>query len=326
MCPPLISSNMEVPMRTHLIAAILSVPLAMAGCKKGGSTPGGGGGGGGGGWLVGNAGLMVNVQDGKAVGGYDLGATDQLDAIACRYQGEAWVAGDHGTLLYTNDGGTTWSAQTVPTLSHLRTIATQDDGPVFVGGDGAFLVTTDTGATWKNLGDGVTNFRSLSAAYAETGALALSDDGGLWRTDGSTLTRERTLTGARAIHQTPDGDIVMTAGNGIMRSLDGGLTFDALSVDPSLTFDDIRVQEDGSAVAVGANGAIANVAADGTVSVQQVGALGLHTLHIDEEPDGYAAGDDGQVLVTHDFGLTWQLGPNVGRTVRGIDEIGFGHR
>lgn len=313
-------------MRTQLMIAIVCTPLAMAGCKKGGSTGGGGGGGGGGGWLVGNAGLMVNVQDGKSVGSYDIASTDQLDAIACRYEGEAWVVGDHGTLLYTSDGGKLWSSQTVPTTAHLRTLATQDDGPVFVGGDGTFLVTKDTGTTWTDLGDGVTRFRSMSAAYVDSGVLALSDDGGLWRSDGSTLTRSLTLPGARAIHQTPDGEIVMTAGNGIMRSLDGGLTFSSLAVDPALTFDDIRVQEDGTAVAVGADGAIANIAADGTVAVQQVGSLGLHTLHIDDDPDGYAAGEDGQVLLTHDFGLTWQVGPNVGRTVRGIDEIGFGHR
>jgi hypothetical protein len=41
---------------------------------------------------------------------------------------------------------------------------------------------------------------------------------------------------------------------------------------------------------------------------------------------GYAAGDDGAVLITEDVGASWRLGPNVGQTVLGVDEIGVGHR
>ena len=65
---------------------------------------------------------------------YDLGATETLYGIACRYQGEAWVVGAKGTLLYTNDAGVSWSAQVVPTTSDLHGLATQDAGPVFVAG------------------------------------------------------------------------------------------------------------------------------------------------------------------------------------------------
>ncbi len=309
-------------MRTRYAIMFASL-VAAGGCKKGGGGPGGGGGGG---WLVGEAGLMVNLHGEDRVGDYDLGATEQLNAIACRYAGEAWVAGEHGTLLYTSDGGEEWTAQVVPTTAHLRTIATQDDGPVFIGGDGTFLVTTDTGETWTNLGDGTASFRSMSAAFANSGVLAISEDGGFWQYGDGTLQRRTTLPGARAIHQTPAGDIVMTAGRGIMRSINGGATWQPLAVDPSIVFDDLRVNEDGSGVAVGANGAIANIDVHGGVTLQYVGTASLHTIHVHHDTTGYAAGDDGTVLVTDDSGLTWRLGPNVGRTVRGVDEIGFGHR
>jgi hypothetical protein len=33
-----------------------------------------------------------------------------------------------------------------------------------------------------------------------------------------------------------------------------------------------------------------------------------------------------QVWITADGGTTWERGPNVGRTVLGIDRIGDGHR
>ena len=107
-------------MRIHV--AVLFVALAAIGCKKSGT------GGGGGGWLIGNAGLMVNVHDDVIVGEYELGSDANLNAIACRYAAEAWVVGDDATVLYTNDGGQSWLAQQVPTTAHLRTLATQDDG------------------------------------------------------------------------------------------------------------------------------------------------------------------------------------------------------
>ena len=305
-----------------LFVALVSV--GAAGCKKKSSGPDGGGGGGG--WLIGSAGLMVNINDDALVGEYDLGSDANLNAIACRYEAEAWVVGDDGTVLYTVDGGQSWTAQTVPTTAHLRTLSTQDDGPVYLGGDGTFLVTTDTGKTWTQLGDGTASFRSMSAAHERTGVLALAEDGGLWSYDQGTLTQRSTIEGARAVHQTPDGTIVMTAGAGIARSLDGGVTWRALDVDPAIVFDDLRVNLDGTAVAVGANGMIANVALNGAVTLQQVGDLSLHTIHIHDDEMGYAGGDDGQVLITEDLGATWRIGPNVGRTVRGVDGIGFNHR
>ena len=314
-------------MRTHV--ALLCMALAAVGCKKtGGGTGGGGGGGGGGGWLIGTSGLMVNVNPQGQLGSYELGDSVELSSIACRYAGEAWVTGADGTLLYTNDAGQSWTAQALPLTGDLRAVATQDAGPVFIAGTSGLVRTTDTGASWQQLGSA--SFRAIAAAQAGDTVLALSEDGGLWSYRSGALVRSATFDGARGIAVSPDGTIAMIAGRGLYRSLDAGATWTQLAVDPTLGFDDLRIAEDGSAVAVGAAGAIANIAADGTVGVQFAGIRDLHALHI-ADPDstdaiGYAAGDGGQVWITRDSGLTWEVGPNVGRTVYGVDEIGFGHR
>src|SRR5262245_41563340 len=104
-------------MRTVLVC--LSVVLAVGACKKSG-TSGGGGGGGPPSWLVGNGGLMVAVQTNGEARGYPLASAENLNGIACRYSGEAWVVGTHGTLLYTDDAGKSWRSQPVPTSAELR--------------------------------------------------------------------------------------------------------------------------------------------------------------------------------------------------------------
>src|SRR6185437_5066731 len=99
--------------------------LAAAGCRKdtppppptsGGSTGGTGGTGGTGsgaggpkpptGWLVGNGSTLAHVGvDGSLAFANAPVVNEQLNNIACRYQGEAWVVGNGGSLLYTNDAG-----------------------------------------------------------------------------------------------------------------------------------------------------------------------------------------------------------------------------
>ncbi|HEV7556369.1 MAG TPA: YCF48-related protein [Kofleriaceae bacterium] len=310
------------------LAILLCMGLAATGCKKTGT---GGGGGGGGGWLVGRDALMQNIASDDSLGkGYDLGATETLYGIACRYQGEAWVVGAHGSLLYTDDAGATWVAQTVPTAADLHTLATQDNGPVYVAGDGVFLTTTDTGKTWTSIGDSAINYRSLAAAQEGDTVLTLSDDGRLFSYANGALTQRGTFAGGHALAISPDGQSVLLVGNGIHRSSDGGVTWTDLTVDPSINFEDVRIGEDGSGVAVGAGGAIAKIDVSGQVLVQHVGSADLHALHIADvdayDSTGYAVGQGGQVLITHDGGWTWAVGPNVGRDVFGVDEIGFGHR
>jgi photosystem II stability/assembly factor-like uncharacterized protein len=313
-------------MRIYLVLACAA--LAATGCKK--TT--GGGGGGGSSWLVGAAGLMTNVDDEGQVGrDYPTVSTASLNGIACRYLGEAWVVGDRGTLLYTNDGGTTWTAAPVPTSSNLRALATQDAGPVFVAGDGAFLETTDTGATWHAFGDGTESFRSVAAAQAGSTVLALGEDGGVWSFDeaAGALAQTGTLSGAHAVAVSPDGSTAYVAGAGLWRSRDAGASWTQLAVDPALALDAVNANEDGGAVAVGAAGAIVEVEASGAIAVQHAGNASLHALHIADADDadamGFAAGDGGEVWITRDSGVTWQLGPTLARTVLGVDQIGTGH-
>jgi photosystem II stability/assembly factor-like uncharacterized protein len=316
-------------MRIGMTVLCVATSVAAVGCKKSGTGTGGGGGGGG--WLVGSSGLMVNIHTtDDSTSGYDTGSTARLNGIACRNEGEAWVVGEGATVLYTQDGGQTWAHQVVPTTAALRALATQDDGPVFLAGNGTFLESDDVGLSWRELGDGHSNYRAVAAATDSDTVLAVSDDGSVWAHDGATLVPRAQLAGARAVAVSGDGQIAIVAGAGLWRSLDRGVTWQPLATATGLVFDDVRIAGDDTAIAVGAGGAVAMIDAAGHVTSQHVGTSDFHTLRIAGAGWGdavsYAAGEDGQVWESKDLGWTWTRGPNVGRAVFGIDEIGVGHR
>ena len=145
----------------------------------------------------------------SSVPAIELGATENLNGIACRYQGEAWVVGDTGTLLYTNDGGATWRRAVVPTNANLHTLATQDTGPVFVAGDGVFLTSNDTGAHWTSIAT-TSHFRSLAAAQEGETVLAVSDDGAVFGFEQRRAHAAATIPGATAVALSPDGQTAMS--------------------------------------------------------------------------------------------------------------------
>jgi photosystem II stability/assembly factor-like uncharacterized protein len=314
------------------VLVCLGIALAVGACKKTGGTGGGGGGGGTGGWLVGSDGLMVNVETSGLTRGYPLGSSQTLNGIACRYSGEAWVVGTQGTLLYTSDAGASWQPQAVPTSADLRALATQDFGPVFVAGDGVLLASNDTGAHWAPIGDGTVSFRAIAAAQQAPTVLAVSEDGALFSVENNQLIGRGSFAGARAIAVSPDGRSAILVGDHLIsRSSDGGRSWSPLASNGGVRLDDVRLDESGAAIAVGAGGAVAHISAAGDVTLQRIGTQDLHTIHLSEAEEsdsapGFTAGDGGQVFITLDGGQTWSAGPRVGGTVLGLDQIGDGHR
>jgi photosystem II stability/assembly factor-like uncharacterized protein len=184
-------------------------------------------------------------------------------------------------------------------------------------------------ADWQQLGDGTTQFLSVTAAQQASTVLAVSSDGGIWAYAEGSLTKTFTIEGLKAIDVSPDGKTAFAVGNGLFRSLDAGKSWTSLEVDPSFAYESVSIDENGEAVAVGANGVVSRVDLEGRVLTQKLGTATLKAVHIAPSDDytgrGYASGEGGQIWITEDSGWTWTKGPNVGRTVLAVDEIGAGH-
>src|SRR5881394_1567181 len=100
-------------------------------------------------WLVGRAGLMLRMDPQGRMGRYPLQTNGDLLAIACWGSTRAFVAGDGGLLLSTEDAGATWRTIDVGSKTRLRTVAIADSGQIFAAGDdGLFVVSPDWGWSW----------------------------------------------------------------------------------------------------------------------------------------------------------------------------------
>jgi len=99
-------------------------------------------------------------------------------------QGSTVVAvGAHGTILLSEDAGTTWKQAAVPVAADLTTVRFTGPGVAWaLGHDGVALRSSDRGATWSKVLDGRTlltllnnHYRGL-AARGDAGALAVLDE------------------------------------------------------------------------------------------------------------------------------------------------------
>ncbi|HVK73571.1 MAG TPA: hypothetical protein VM734_09630 [Kofleriaceae bacterium] len=302
-----------------------------SGCDK--KKTGGGGGGGGGAWLVGQDGLMADLDVlGRMGDGYDLDSEHDLLGIVCRGLDTAFVVGELGTFLRTFDGGATWDVVDLATTRTLRSVATSGPSTVYVAGDGILVMSPDSGRTFTSLPvDPSTSWLAVASGHGSDGALALDAGGQVWRYDAEfrTMGAVTSLTDARVVAMSHDGARAVVAGNGrtLLRSEDAGRSWRQIDLGRELDLYDAWVTQAGDTVAVGAGGVIARVDIGGAVVISEVGSGALRAVHVNAQGRGLAAGDDGEVLSTTDGGRTWSPLPvALSGTVFGVDEVaGDGH-
>jgi photosystem II stability/assembly factor-like uncharacterized protein len=280
-------------------------------------------------WAVGVSSEMLRVDDGEILDGYplDLPGDPDLNGIACRGFAQAWVVGDAGTVLRTDDGGQSWQAGTTPTLADLEDVAVGHFQAWAVGE--VVLTSPDDGSTWAAFpGDPGVDLVSVTTDHDGEVAFAADTTGDLYRFDlgGTTVAHD----GAAALHDvslSSDGQHVVAvgfAGTAIV-SHDGGLVFETLDLGTSQTLRAASVSADGqTVVAVGDDGVVAMADPSGTVVERPAGpGAALFDVHADASDGIQAVGEFGRVLLSDDAGGTWVvLTSPSGRTLFGIDAIG----
>lgn len=100
-------------------------------------------------------------------------------AVSLAADGRTVVAGDYGGLLYSPDGGVTWSSDTLRTVVDFVGVAfwTADSG-IAVGKSGEVATTSDWGRSWNMTGTVATEGSMTAVSLLQSGRLIATDSRG----------------------------------------------------------------------------------------------------------------------------------------------------
>jgi photosystem II stability/assembly factor-like uncharacterized protein len=232
-----------------------------------------------------------------------------------------WVVGSRSTILFTENGGKSWTAQKSGVYADLCGVFFVDIAHGWtVGSGGTILATTDGGNTWKQQKSGVT--ADLHGVYfvdknhgwtVGNGAtvLATADGGVTWnpQTDG--------VSGdLNAVHFKDENygwiagynkNTILGEGT-ILFTDDGGKTWNTQKTLAKFALYGVCLVDEAHGWAVGGSGTILATIDGGTNWKSQTSKTNeqLHAVHFVDEKTGWAVGSSGTILATSDGGNDWK--------------------
>jgi len=238
-----------------------------------------------------------------------------------------WVAGDSGFLSRTDDGGRTWTKQTVDTRDAINDIyfRSKEDGFLLAGN--AIFRTSDSGNRWSETrrflpvefqGAAVelysVRFSSKKKGWV-VGSVSKDDfviDSILVFTDdgGDTWQRQRAPSRAELIHldfvDDKHGWIVGAEG-AILYTFDGGQSWNRQRSGSKATLYHIDFRNDKNGWAIGERGTVLRTSDAGESWLAVDGRVRSTLLSVQfiNDDDGWIVGRGGVVLRSEDRGQTW---------------------
>jgi|ERR1035438_3894967 photosystem II stability/assembly factor-like uncharacterized protein len=218
---------------------------------------------------------MTNEQKAQLV----LGATPELHAIDFRDETHGLIVGDGGAIFASDDGGKTWLNRVNDkkqnfTTEHLLDVQEIGNLAWAAGFDGTILHSTDGGLTWEKQTSGTT--MSLQGVYFLNPNL---------------------------------GWAVGWSGT-ILRTTDGGKKWQAV-MGGEVSSSALTAGQQGAATAAGSAVMGGGASSSAPTAGQQgadtdVGSYSLSTVYFRDEKNGWACGFAGELVGSHNGGLTWQ--------------------
>ena len=257
--------------------------------------------------------LLVNTWESKNSEGVD---TRLLDVHFINST-NGWAVGNDGTVLYTTDAGTIWSADVIANYTGtIRDIYFVDSENGWVVGDGGTVIaTTDGGSNWTSQTTNTTV--TLFAVYfidskngwasGRNGTVIATTDGG---TTWSLQVSGTTGTDLRGIHfvNSARGWAAGT-GNTIITTADGGTIWSKQTngISGSATLIDMHFIDSNRGWIVEQSGKIITTTDGGTTwSAQDSGGTNrLSGIYFPDSEHGWTAGADGIIRHTVNGGITW---------------------
>jgi photosystem II stability/assembly factor-like uncharacterized protein len=221
-----------------------------------------------------------------------------------------WAVGKSGSILYTQDGGKSWSAQTSSISTQLAAVvfATPQSGWA-VGNDATILHTEDGGGSWKMQTNGTGWILSVAFATPQSGWV-VGRGGTIWHTeDGGTWNPQSSGTSANlssVAFATPQSGWAVGENGTILHTEDSGGKWKPQSSGTNANLRSVAFAAPQSGWAVGDDGTILHTEDGSSWSPQTSGTLReLFGIAFVTPQSGWAVGEKGTILHTEDSGGTW---------------------
>lgn len=226
---------------------------------------------------------------------------------------EGWACGVRGTVLHTTDGGNTWSLVESPLqyiYTNLEIVTPQKIW--IIDETGLAFHTADGGTNWhvsqvSQPGNGG-SLRDIDFPTPQIGYVVGSshiystqNGGASWQ---DTWSPGVIYSGVSFLNA--DSGMV-NADNALLRTIDGGLTWETITPTGTYFFSDIAYPAQDTAYVVGGEGLILSTYDGGNTWVEQNSGTTntLTDISFSSSTTGRASGYNGTILITQDAGVTW---------------------
>ncbi len=276
------------------------------------------------GYAVGDTGTVLKTGDGgttwTALGVTYLDSTDTTVALTSDMRGvsfrnatDGWIVGAAGLVLFTQDGGLTWTSQQAGTLAFHGVAAGAGGTASIVGANGAMYGTSTEGASWISQSQGPTTRLNGASWTSPTSGVVVGAGGLVMDTvDAGNVWASRTL-GSDDLYGvgfggSTDGWIV-GAGGTIKKTTDAGASWNDQSSGTTQTLYAVSAVTASTAWAVGDGGTVL-ITVDGgsTWTAQSSGLPATTVLYGVSAVDAqtvWAWGSAGTTIRTTNGGQTW---------------------
>lgn len=264
--------------------------------------------------------FKANAQDWKWVNPTPTG--HRLNAVKYLGSNNAIAVGNYGTILISKNKGQNWKQLNSHTSANLLSIAAIDKDTIYVSGqDLSILKSTDGGNSWIIMREGTYGSRNRSKV------LFVNPRIGFLHGDGTTELFKTTDYGKTWINlqvssnfqevtslffTSPDIGYATTWSNGLLKTSNGGLTWETVTVPHMGPFNAIDFTNDSTAYLVGFLGAILKTTDAGLNWENQnnpyiiLSNSNFVSVDFIDEDTGFVVGDR-DILKTTDGGNHWEI-------------------